>query len=95
MSKKMSELEAEVLYVPLKDIHPNDYNPNVMSSELFDALLDFVKMHNPEDLDPVWLRKDGPNSYEIIDEIMTEYLWNCRRLRGRRDLYEFDDFTLL
>lgn len=58
---------GQIVYLDLDKIHANNYNPNVMSGEKFEALKDFCQTHGAEQLDPVWVRRDGAMGFEVID----------------------------
>jgi len=56
-----------VVYLELDKIHVNNYNPNVMNEEKFEALKDFCQTNGAEQLDPIWVRRDGSQGFEVID----------------------------
>jgi len=58
---------GQIAYVDINKIHANNYNPNVMDEEKFNALVDFCKTNGAEKLDPIWIRNDGVGKYEVID----------------------------
>jgi len=55
-----------VQYLPLSSLKENRWNPNVMTEEEFNDLVENMKKVGPEGIDPIHIRKveDG---YEIVD----------------------------
>jgi len=76
----------EAIWVNVKKCHPNNFNPNVMNPEKFDALCDFLKTHSAEELDPIWVRHDGASGFEIIDG---EHRWKAAKTVGWKRLRAF------
>ena len=74
----MSQL-GQIVYVDINKVHPNNYNPNVMDAEKFEALKDFCKTHGADKLDPIWVRNDGLGKYEVIDG---EHRWKAAKEVG-------------
>lgn len=62
---------SEILFVDVDLIVPNKYNPNKMSDEIFQSLLEDARLHGAEALDPISVRPldflEGEQHYEIID----------------------------
>jgi len=75
-----------VVYLELDKIHVNNYNPNVMSGEKFEALKDFCQTNGAEQLDPIWVRRDGPQGFEVIDG---EHRWKAAKDVGWKRLRAF------
>jgi len=71
-------IQETIVWLPVKNIHPNKYNPNAMTKEQDAQLLEDMRQHGPEAVDPIIVRPDSvPNieqdQYEIIDG---EHRWN-------------------
>jgi len=62
-----SEEMNELLTLPLENIHPNQWNPNVMTQEEFNLLVEDIKTNGQRTLDPIHVRPLGNNQYQIID----------------------------
>jgi len=77
---------GQIVYVDINKVHPNNYNPNVMDEEKFNALMDFCRTNGADKLDPVWLRNDGVGKYEIIDG---EHRWKAAKEVGWKRLRAF------
>jgi len=65
---------SEIVTVALNRIRLNDFNPNSMDGETFNALLKDMKDGGPEDIDPILLRPleeatgaDAEAAYEMVD----------------------------
>jgi len=64
---------TEVVSVALGQIRLNDYNPNAMDTETFNALLKDMGEGSPEAIDPILLRPlevtgaDAEAAYEVVD----------------------------
>jgi ParB family chromosome partitioning protein len=58
--------QDEVLWIELGKLKPNRYNPNEMSEEEFQALLDNMRKEGPNGTDPILIRPLGAD-WEIID----------------------------
>lgn len=70
---------GNIVWVDIDKIHANNYNPNVMDQEKFEALVEFCESHGAEELDPLWLRNDGNGQFEIIDG---EHRWKAVKKVG-------------
>lgn len=75
----------KLIWVDVDKAKPNSYNPNVMDTERFEALCDFLRTHDAEELDPIWVRNDG-EGYEIIDG---EHRWKAAKTVGWKRLRAF------
>ena len=62
---------SEIVFVDLMQIIPNNYNPNMMSKENYDSLVEDARAHGADSLDPILLRPlefvDGKQRFEIVD----------------------------
>ena len=58
---------TEIITVSLDRISLNDFNPNAMDAETFNALLSGMKEGGPETIDPILLRPLEEAAYEIVD----------------------------
>jgi len=76
----------EITWVDVDKCHPNSYNPNVMNVEKFEALCDFLRSHGAEELDPIWVRNDGADGFEIVDG---EHRWKAAKTVGWKRLRAF------
>jgi ParB/RepB/Spo0J family partition protein len=76
----------EIVWVPVEKCRPNNFNPNVMSPEKFEALCDFLRTHSAEELDPIWVRRDGADGFEIVDG---EHRWKAAKAVGWKHLRAF------
>jgi ParB/RepB/Spo0J family partition protein len=76
----------EIIWVPVEKCRPNNFNPNVMSPEKFEALCDFLRTHSAEELDPIWVRRDGADGFEIVDG---EHRWKAAKAVGWKRLRAF------
>jgi len=67
----MMVLAIQVVYLRVDSISPNNYNPNGMLEDTFEALLEDAKQHGADALDPILVRPldflRGEQQYEIID----------------------------
>jgi hypothetical protein len=77
---------GEIVWVSVDKLKPNTYNPNVMNPEKFEALCDFLRTHRAEELDPIWVRNDGANGFEVIDG---EHRWKAANEVGWKRLRAF------
>ena len=77
---------SQIIYVDIDKVRPNNYNPNVMDTEKFEALKDFCQTQGAEKLDPIWVRNDGVGNYEIIDG---EHRWKAAKEVGWKRLRAF------
>jgi len=59
--------QDEVLWVELGKLKPNRYNPNEMSEEEFQPLLENMRKEGPNGTDPLLIRPLGADDWEIID----------------------------
>jgi ParB/RepB/Spo0J family partition protein len=57
-----------------------------MSPEKFEALCDFLRTHSAEELDPIWVRCDGADGFEIVDG---EHRWKAAKAVGWKRLRAF------
>jgi ParB/RepB/Spo0J family partition protein len=80
----------EIIFVNITQIIPNNYNPNAMSKETFDSLLEDAKLHGADAFDPILIRPldfaEGKQRFEIIDgenrwRVAQQLKWN--RIRAR------------
>jgi len=78
----------ELVWVDVDRIKPNRYNPNVMDDEAFEALCDFMRSHSAEEVDPIWVRKDGVDEYgqQLFEIIDGEHRWKAAKKAGWRRL---------
>ena len=76
----------EIVWVDVDKCHPNDFNPNVMNPEKFEALCDFMRTHSAEEVDPIWVRHDGADGFEIVDG---EHRWRAAKTVGWKRLRAF------
>ena len=70
---------VDVKKVPIEDIKPNDYNPNVMSDAKFEALIYNIEKEG-EMLQPILLNKD----LVIIDG---EHRWRASKQAGLTEIW--------
>jgi len=79
-------LSIEIQWLHVDKIHLNDYNPNVMDAEKFEALCEFLRSHGAQELDPIWVRHDGVDGFEVIDG---EHRWKAAKEVGWKKLRGF------
>jgi len=79
-------MKDSVVWLEVNKVHPNLYNPNVMSGEKFEALKDFCLTHGAEQLDPIWVRHDGVEKFEVVDG---EHRWRAAKEVGWKRLRAF------
>lgn len=72
----------ELVWVDVDKVRPNEFNPNVMDDEAFESLCDFMRNHSAEEVDPIWIRRNG-GWFEIIDG---EHRWKAAKKVGWRRL---------
>ena len=77
---------GQVIYINVDKIHANRYNPNVMTPERYEALVDFCQTHGAEQLDPIWVRHDGVDTFEVIDG---EHRWKAAKEVGWKRVRAF------
>jgi ParB/RepB/Spo0J family partition protein len=80
---KAVEKEETIVWIPVKNIHPNKYNPNAMTEEQDAQLLEDMRQHGPNAIAPLDVRTDLAHDgfphpieevqFEIIDG---EHRWN-------------------
>jgi ParB/RepB/Spo0J family partition protein len=80
---KAVEEEETIVWIPVKNIHPNKYNPNAMTEEQDAQLLEDMRLHGPNAIAPLDVRTDLAHDgfphpieevqFEIIDG---EHRWN-------------------
>lgn len=61
----MRLMAKPIEYIAIDNIRPNPYNPNVMSADLFDALVNDIERYGI--VKPIRVFKEGPQEYVIID----------------------------
>ena len=63
----MSEgkFNTDVKIVPIEDVVPNDWNPNVQDSKVFDALVENISEVGMDE--PLLVRKTEDSMYQVID----------------------------
>ena len=57
-----------------------------MSEDKFEALCDFLKTHGADKLDPIWVKKDGVDGFEVIDG---EHRWRAAKAAGWKRMRSF------
>ena len=80
---KAVEEEETIVWIPVKNIHPNKYNPNAMTEEQDAQLLEDMRQHGPSAIAPLDVRTDLAHDgfphpieevqFEIIDG---EHRWD-------------------
>jgi len=73
----MSDQKTEVVEVPIEKIHPNDWNPNTMNTDVFNALVENIKEIGM--VEPIMLVPDPDNEGEYI-VISGEHRWEAMKL---------------
>lgn len=79
-------MNDSVVWIDVDKIHPNKYNPNVMMGEKFEALKEFCQSHGADQLDPIWVRHDGADKFEVVDG---EHRWKAVKDIGWKRLRAF------
>jgi ParB family chromosome partitioning protein len=74
----------EYKLVPVHLIKPNDFNPNEMPEEIYEALVEDLKLNGPGYIDPIHLRPiRGSTPFEIIDGY---YRWKAVQDAGFKQI---------
>jgi ParB/RepB/Spo0J family partition protein len=81
----------EVIWYNIDAVHPNNYNPNVMSESKFEALCDFLRTQGAEKLDPIWVKREGAEKFEIIDG---EHRWRAAKAVGWKRIRGFEPLDI-
>lgn len=73
--------EVSVVKIPVEKIHPNDWNPNVLSDQMFNRLVD--DMNRLGFLQPVLVTPEPDGTYRIIDG---EHRYECAKLTDMTEI---------
>jgi hypothetical protein len=68
VSHKKESLQntPSLAWIDVDKVKPNAYNPNVVNTEKFEVLRDFLKTHSAEELDPVSL-KESKRKFTLME----------------------------